>query len=345
MNKILQSRQQLIAAMNYVLSNDLTKANLYPGNRDSYLEALVRQHKDKFQSIVDEVVADRNKHFLSISNESRYMVSYSRKKDDTLSESKRIKTTLQKYFVKQLHYGGVNTAHLLDQFVNHFWKVVMRSIDIESEVNFLEGDEITKHYTFTKNRSCMTGLSAWKTAIYAANPNTVKLLLWEDLRALFWKTDEDVKVLDNIYPANHPKTSILQEWALKKGFVIPVRDADAPSYHHHLSDGEVHSVTLKRSYKDGMDIYPFIDTFMYATPLANDHVRLSTSVKGCKICCDTTSGYARKIFVCTACHQLIDDNVYSPSDANKIYLTDGYRPSIIIKDDYFHGDCYKIKAK
>jgi hypothetical protein len=174
---------------------------------------------------------------------------------------------------KNNHKSDVINDSVLNKFVSETWAIFSgKSVAIQE----LTGENITRAYKIfssTDAHSCMTGDCCQYTELYALNPDKVSLLVFEQVRALLWKTDDGTVVLDRCYPSGHCKIAILSEWAASKGYILrnnPDRLDDCDTI--KLSDNNKYEITLKKN-----KFFPYLDTFCYGRFEEKDKVVLTNS--------------------------------------------------------------------
>jgi len=245
MNKILKDRVRLIRAMQkhiVILNNNIPALDL-------------------MNKIISDIRGNAHGHFLSISIHDETKVSYARTTADKFNSEKRIKTTLSRYIRRQLE---IDTTILTDQLLNIFSRKInfelLAADGVNKNIKILTGNDIVNHYKNTSTYSCMTNGNSYKTRLYAMNPDKVSLVVYNEIvRALLWKCDDGVMVLDRIYPSGCDNVELLQRWACKRDYVVR-DDPDGASYENEedLSDNKVHCVSLKYD-----DTFPYMDTFKF----------------------------------------------------------------------------------
>jgi len=207
MNKLLKDRVVLIRAMMTVVESLRLDCD---SGQISILD-----------NVIDKIRKDENQHFLSISQEVFMQVSYTRNSEFKYNTEKRIRCPLGRYIMRNF---GIEKNELKDYVLNSFVQKVWALIQ-SSRINVIEvtGKKIIDHYNKFENssvHSCMTGDNSCFTELYALNKDKVSLLLFDELRALLWKTDQGVMVLDRIYPSGHCKIETFRNWAKNKGYVL-----------------------------------------------------------------------------------------------------------------------------
>jgi len=248
MNKLLKDRVVLIRAM-------MTVVESFRFDYDSDQISVLN-------NVIDKIRKDENQHFLSISQEAFMQISYARNSEFKYNIEKRIRCPLGRYIMRNF---GIEKNELKDYVLNSFvQKVWALTQSAKIEVVELVGNDITKCYDKFSNSgaySCMTGGNSKYTELYALNKDKVSLLLFDELRALLWKTDQGVMVLDRIYPSGHCKIETFRNWAKNKGYVLrknPDRLVDDNVV--ELSDDNIYTVSLIHE-----DTFPYLDTFCFGS--------------------------------------------------------------------------------
>lgn len=243
--------------------------------------------RGELMSIVSQIRKNENNHLLSVSKDAPSQVSYARTVEDKYDDARRVRLPLGRYIMRNLSFDkNLVTDRVLSSFVSDLWAEYSgKSIFVQK----LEGEDIVTAYrvfSSTEAHSCMTGDCCRYTELYALNPDKVCMLVFDQIRALLWTTDEGVKVFDRCYPSGHYKIAIFREWARSKGYVLRsnadrLEDDDVVK----LTDGKVYNVTLKRS-----RYFPYLDTFSFGNFISGDKVRVSNSNEGCELTFHNTDG-------------------------------------------------------
>ena len=210
--------------------------------------------------IYSSILRNKNGDMLSLSRDFAGKVSYARCEADQFDLKKRVKTTLMRYFRRQLKVTQDNLPdHLLTEVC---FNIMSNFADVESKITIVTGEELKKAY---KDRfggeTCMTGGSRSNLLnIYSDNPDKIALIKYEDqktsARALLWTAENGDRIVDRIYPDNRGTHIVaIKHWAREKGFVTRTNNAmDSQS----LSNDGTYEFHFKY---DGR--FPYIDTFNY----------------------------------------------------------------------------------
>jgi hypothetical protein len=260
MNKIMNDHLVLLRAMKKALKDPNM---VYYKKYSSAIQPMF--------GIIDEIIADEEKNWISLS-ETKDNITYCRKEADKLSATRRVETTLVKFILRGLSRKDADyILHFCEKYASLVWKEIYLEGKVRVlSVRILSGEEIMAHYrNQTHNKACMSGSSAWKTGLYAVNPDKVQLVEMGTMRALLWTTDKGIRVLDRIYPIFDPKIELFQIWAKKnriKRFTTRIN----------------HTVTLKKYQNDKRsgfleDIYPYMDNMKYAIDMG-DSIEASSHI-------------------------------------------------------------------
>jgi hypothetical protein len=174
----------------------------------------------------------------------------------------------------------------------------------------------------------MTGSSSIYTNFYAINPEKVGLLLFDNLRALIWTTDEGKTVLDRIYPANHWRIEPLLKWSKSQGYVTTRYNDKGYDYDYyeennrHLTDRRSYTVTMKLFRdKDGELTFPHLDTFCFEEidnktikpkrgKLKKITLTNKVSARKARIVYTSTEGSFESFYICLRCKNTCSDADY-----------------------------------
>jgi hypothetical protein len=257
MNKILKSRVRLIRALQKGLE----------------LPELSRQEVLNLEYIIKCIRKDECAHFLSFSHDDPGKISYADKSSHQVNPNKRVRTSLGRYIRRKLGLTETMLSQTALTEITHtvFGKLHVENMDMES-IQILTGDAITQAYKDgVGSASCMTGSDAEYVEMFARNPDRVSLVVFPTgnsygcgfARALLWKTDEGVYLLDRIYPNDGSHVTAMHQWALQKGYVYRIStSAQDNCYPTKLSDGKVHKVTVTPArFSSGQHNIPYLDTF------------------------------------------------------------------------------------
>ena len=279
MNKILKNRIKLIRAM-YNCNN---------------IES------SRIRSVIFHAISlirtDNKELFLSISEDDSNRISYAKCPLDKLCERRRVKTSLQRFFRRQLEISSKDLSDaFLDEYANSVMEVLSTGLD--SKVKLYKGDELSKFYAETRITSCMTGSCCnFKTSMYSLNPDKVQLVIFDKvLRAFLWTDDNGNKILDRIYPAQHRLIPMFRKWAKARGYYLRNNpDQITGDTNNGISSGKDHIITLKH---DGL--FPYVDTFKFGN-FYYDKIVLSNNPKFGNVILMLIDGRLRPRKVCEIC--------------------------------------------
>lgn len=285
MCKIVEDREKLLSSL-YEL-NDL--ASFY-----------------KVYEIYSKIKEDQNKHFLSLSQEEYDKISYAKCEDHIFDNSKRIKSSFERYVRRQLE---ISDSSLSDHNLNYLGRRLRQKLipqDIlEKDIEILTGNSVCDFYKIhTEIDSCMNGGSSYKTEIYGMNPEVISLATYKNkVRALLWTTD-NTKILDRIYPNNSEDSSMLKLWAERRGFVTRCDNSQCSENIIPLNDGKVYTFTLTHD-----STFPYMDTFCYGF-LSDNKVELSNKIADDCLRFQNVNGSYTESNSCYHCGDIVDDNNY-----------------------------------
>ena len=261
MNKILKDRVVLIRTM---MTN---VEKLYEKDFVSCEEKLV------LENLIDQIRQNKNEHFLSISQEASFQVSYARIPEHKYDTVKRVRCPLGRYILRNLEFDKKKMREsVLSKFVQNVWANIESDV---IDVHVLKGNDIVEAYRSLDNSSagsCMTGSCSRFVKLYALNPDKVSLLIYDEIRALLWKTDQGAMVFDRCYPSGHCMLEVFREWAKKQNYVLRSNADRLCDFNLiKLTDNKTYTVTLVHN-----DCFPYLDTFCYGN-IIGDKVVLSNS--------------------------------------------------------------------
>lgn len=291
MNKLLKDRIKLIRGMQ--------KAAFGNENENSFLKVIVTIRKDE------------KKHFLSYSQEITGQVSYAEKPEHRLDSNRRVRTTLGRYFRRQL---GISQEEINDKVLLEVTREISaRLSEGIQNIRIISGSKIVDAYCEScGGSSCMTGDNADKTWFYADNPDVVSMVVYgnSEARALLWKTEQGVTVMDRIYPNDGPHVNVLRNWAASNGYVWRCNNS-LPDGDVELSDGNSYTVTLSHHNR-----FPYMDTFSYGK-ISGRKITLSNASGFASAVLQNTCGSYSNATYCHSCGESIrDDDSYTGSDGN-----------------------------
>jgi len=238
---------------------------------------------------LQEIVSD-NRWRLSISEKDELRVTYC---DTNSKYTKRLITTFGRFVSRRLRTEVSNDA------VNYLWDTYKGGYGATNEI--VEGKNI--YYAYEDGygaNSCMTGEDAYKVTLYVENPEKIKLLKYSDklghkARALIWRTDQGVVVLDRIYASSKHIIPIVEEWAKTNGLVP----------RGELSIEKPLTVTVKRPSDKRM---PYIDTFCELMEVTEDSYVLTFWADHPLHIFHDTNGADYATRVCCVCGNPIDED-------------------------------------
>jgi hypothetical protein len=291
MNNLIKDRVKLIRSMQ--------KAAEGNGNSDSFLKA------------IETVRKDENGHFLSCSQEMPGQVSYSEKPECRLDNGRRVRTTLGRYFRRQLR---ISHDEIEDKTLLEITREISARLSEGSKsVRIISGSKIVDAYSKSYGgASCMTGENSDKTQLYADNPKIVSMVVYGngEARALLWRTEQGATVMDRIYPNDGPHVNALWNWAEKRGYVWR-RNNSLPDGTVELSDDKFHTVALQHNH-----FFPYMDTFCYGK-ISGGKIILSNDSCCAEIILQDTNGDYSNARTCHACGDLISyDDSFNGADDN-----------------------------
>lgn len=270
---------------------------------------------------LDRMIRDDKVEFLSVANFTEYQISYSRTLADKLNEKRRIITTLAKYLSKKY---GFTVDKVFEKFISDVWTLM--SDRYKPRIKYLVGEEITNYYKSNNEsatRSCMTGPNANKVKLYALNPETIKMVIMDDeLRALLWKTDDGVEVMDRIYPNGHWKVNLMTRWAHQQGYRTRHHNNNQTGKTIPLSDGSSRIVSVKITKRE---LFPYLDTFCYGTidKTKSNVLKLSNdlSLMPDNLLFHQADGTVTHTAFCVKCDKMLTrpEYIYHDAVSNNIY--------------------------
>jgi len=288
MNKLLTDRVKLIRAL-----QDCVKSHyLYFRDEDVLNDAIRRIRAD-------------HKSFLSLSQDKDGRVSYSTKPGTKLDNKRRVRTSLGRYFRRQL---GISCDAICDKSMAWIQSQIFAyTADIGGSITVVQGGDIREAYnTGFGSYTCMSGSDyAHYTEMYANNPDVVAMVKYDNgvgVRALLWTTKDGVKVLDRIYPDDSGAHVIaIRLWAEKQGYIVRgcnhLPEGDTIS----LSDDSKRQVVLRDS-----GVYPYLDTFCFGV-IKKGWVYLSNVKKSGDHIFQGTNGKWLEGFECYGCEDSISE--------------------------------------
>lgn len=269
MEEIIKARNKLLRALQKVVS---------------------QPQYDNFREIYHQIRNDEER-MLAQSCEEIKKVSYSRKPEYRLDSKRRIRTTLGRFISKNYrHFYNFDDKQLND-FVSN---VIAHTIDTEEVFSLIRGPDIEVAYRDgVGGYTCMSEERSPLTRFYSENPDKVGMLVLneKEARALVWKSDEDIILMDRIYPNDgqhiplYNKYAKEQKWVIRKHNSAPLLQCDDFSKKEF---DDYHKITLKQS---STGKYPYMDSWMYAKKLPNNLVLVTNSPKDYDTTLLRTSGY------------------------------------------------------
>lgn len=229
---------------------------------DSMLKVASRSDDfKKFKGVIEDIRSKKGKSLFVAQSEDEKRVTYAPKPEYKFDLDRRQKTTLGRY-LKRNHKKILNEIDdkSLDKFVA---QVISKLTDVEEFFKIVDGEEIEEAYkSGIGSRSCMTGNCSSFTRFYAENSDKIQMLLYNDTkgRALLWTTDDDVKLIDRIYPNDGQHIALYEKWAKQHGFHMRSHQGLPEENTRFLGVDDWQTVTLKAPSNDR---FPYMDTFKY----------------------------------------------------------------------------------
>ena len=195
-------------------------------------------------------------------------------------KGRRFMTTLGRLLTRQLGYDAVENALMIQRLSDAYASVDRRA---SAKIDIVYGDEIARMYCIEwGGHTCMTMAEQQPIVkFYAVNPNIgmVRFAAGKTrARALLWKTNAGLHVMDRIYPNDGWHIMVMQEWAKKNGFVFRKHNS-LPDYKTDVSDDEAHYATVNYHFIQSDTVcdtlWPYMDTFRWGAPLKNRQMKLS----------------------------------------------------------------------
>lgn len=222
------------------------------------------EHDSVFSSLYARIFEhDENEHYMGLSLEDVGKVSYAAKPIFKYDARRRIKTTLQRYLLRQFDTDklGVSDSEL-DSFCRRFWKTHTADTSIE----LVNGEDITEAYVQEfGGSSCMTG-DAKCVELYELNTSVVSLLKYQragcEARALVWQTTDNQTVVDRIYPNDGAHVDAIHEYALSRGWWVRA-DNSLPSGTTYFRNGAGETCGDFRVRVKACSYMPYLDSFGY----------------------------------------------------------------------------------
>jgi len=222
---------------------------------------------ESMRTIITFIEKDKAGHLLSTSKDCDGAVSYDPK--GTKSETRRTRTTIGRYIRKNIIADPCFLSDTALERLTMFVHGKMFSGE-EDRIKIVTGQAVLDAYEGEcGTHSCMTGGGGLSKLIqfYSENPQTVGLVLCRSdecqngySRALFWTTNEGMKVVDRIYPNTGPHVQMIYDWASKNGHVYRVGNSLPGSSPVRLCNRGIYTVTMKPA-SSGMT--PYLDTFCW----------------------------------------------------------------------------------
>jgi hypothetical protein len=242
--------------------------------------------------IVERIRADKDSHYLSWSQEDEGKVSYASSTAQKYDTKHRTKTTLSRYLRRRMKLSAETVPDAeLAKIAGYIFGALS---DSDKHIEVIYGEDIVDAYRdHFGQSSCMTGGCSEYVQIYADNPDKIGLIKYTngiDARAVLWLTDEGKVVMDRIYPCDGYHIDALVKWAEKNDIICRTHHSIRSRHDGDgvMSDGQDHDVTLRQS---DTDVWPYMDSFMYATLVRGNKVKVSTTASGgYDHCLDFTDG-------------------------------------------------------
>ena len=171
----------------------------------------------------------------------------------------------------------------------------------------------------------MTESDSKYTVLYSENPNTVKMLCYDDgkqqARALVWKTECCATIVDRVYPNDGYHVEVFRDYAYRQGWGF--------REHQHLPDGSVHFDFADGTHRCDFEVVlpeseylPYIDSFHWGTGDwrrgAGDCWRLTPCADdGYDFRCSSTCGDVPDSIRCDNCNcQVRNDDLREAPDGD-----------------------------
>ena len=258
--------------------------------------------------IINLIVSDADKYPIYIPNNPGF-INYANKPEDKYNIKKRKFIKLGRFIRR--YYS--NQVDIDDDTLEKLCSTVMSFLDYdENKFNVLAGNDIVEAYEDAiGGHSCMTEENAVLTEIYAANPNVVSLLIYNNkARALLWNTDQGERVLDRIYPNDKLYIEHYKRYVERHSIVM----------RKHNGVAKLRTRQYRRRYsvklKFGLNRYvPYMDSFRYGYTI-EDGLKLCTHyISRTQFFLDTDNGELLPPNCCecndlTYNFKIIDDEVY-----------------------------------
>ncbi len=312
MNKLLVNRIYLIkalqASINKVILNDA--------------EGVV------MKNIITTIRKDTDT-FLSLSQDNVGWVSYAKNVADKLNSKRRIKTTLARFIRRQLNITPELLCDSTLDKLNIEAKINMINYDaLCKRIEILKGQDIVSFYERNREaHSCMTEENAYLVSMYALNPSKVSLVVLDNTtRALLWTTDNEVKVLDRVYPAGCHGVYLIRYWAKENGCVLR-SSPDRQNTSGLLSDNGKYKITMRHN-----NVFPYLDTFCYATNKSNNNIVISNDPSIGEYILVDTDGSLDFNIICSNCGcEMSDEDTYD--DGGNMYCESCFNEIMFICDN------------
>jgi hypothetical protein len=310
--KLLRDRIKLIRALQRIDKTSLT------GTRGEY-SALCQ--------LVDSIREDKNKHFVSFSQEDPHKISYADKPQHKYDNTKRYKTTIGRYIRKQLNISQPDfdesnwrdketiRDNVLERLSYNLFGELADPNDLPIQI--VCGSAITQAYEDEVGiDSCMTGSKSHLVSLYEMNPDKVSMLIYDGdkARALIWTTDSGEKIVDRIYPNDGSHTRAIRKWAKANGYDTREHNGAVDAETEYPLLDKQYYVTLKHR-----DVFPYMDTFYWGHIKADGTIIVSNmQIHGNDVVLQDTEGYYIGEVECVNCGRLVnDDDAYCDDDGNR----------------------------
>ena len=263
--QLLENRKKLVT----VLDSISDQMVLY--NNSSYNRII--------NPIIDVIKKNTNKDFVVMEGDG--IVSFA--KDIKIPYTNRIKLPFGKY-VKR-HVSSSIPDGYLSVLSDYFLGLTISNL--QKDLIFRVGKDITEFYKNTKVNSCMTGRYSWSTELYALNPMKVALVTYKDIaRALFWTMDDGKFFLDRVYSNSQGIIYAFEFWGAYKNIIL-FDTIFKQNRKHKMSYNKTHKVTLKCK-----NYLPYLDTFCFIKRKSKNVAIFATDeVDGSFECNQTQDGF------------------------------------------------------
>ncbi len=239
----------------------------------------LHESKEKLMKLKDLIFhKNYKKHYLGLSQHSQTRVSYAAEPEHKFSGQRRKMTRLMRYITREFIKPSISTTlkleiseRALELFTEQF-NMSAQDLTYKDYFHVLEGSDIQQAYeNGCGQHTCMTGEEAYITYIYTHNDNC-KLLVFDNNeyagRALLWKTEEGVTVMDRIYPNSGAHIPYFTRYAEEHGYPMretqgyPEGSVNGRGIYPIVNLTDDGNYTIKLYKQTGDDnLMPYMDTF------------------------------------------------------------------------------------